>query len=649
MVEQNKKIIFSKLFLLLATTGMLYYGFSYAIMPNISRYFWIVPAFLFIGLIAYLPWKSISEKLGKISEKLKQISFGWYLLLTASISSFVIGRRVQAGPAPLSYWPLFIIWIASLLWVGIWAVSSYLPTKEWKWKKLKIRLWPYRWEIAAVAVLTLLAFIIRFVNVATLPYPFEHDEAIMAGWTQIIGSGEERNIFSKGFFVAHPLPLYFVRSWLNHIFHIYFAMRIPSVILGTLTIPVFYLLLRQMWDKQVAFIGATYLMAYHYHHHYSRIGLENIADPFFVCLALYFSWRAINYGKRSDFVLLGLSAGLPAYFYIGGRFLVPFVSFLFITIEILKRPKLLKKNATNLVLLILALSVVVFPLGKSWHGHMMERFSNIEMEGGVKQLPTVEFDLIKRKITTAFEMFVSKPERATAHYTPPIPLIEGPSVIFFFIGVIFSLLYFWKPQNYTLLIVFSMAVIAGGILTEGPVSWRLISTIPPIAAWVATGIVKVGNANFRSNKALFAYFIISTALLVGYNLWFYFGIYLPNDYYGDPPTRSAQRLGEHILTLPNNTTVFLYGAPPLFGDHQALTVLTRRRAYDVLQNGTINPLPNLQASPRIFVFLEHRKYELPAIQNACPGGVLRTMNNSRGKFMFYSYELLDNSTCLPTK
>lgn len=650
MVTPNKIIVFTKLVLLIATAEMLIYGSTYANIPNLYRLLWIVPLFLLVGLTAHLPWTAFPERLGLASAKLKQFSFEWYLLPAASTISFVIGKRAQTNPALSNYWPLFIIWTALLVWVGVWALSSYLPTKEWRWKSLKNRLWPYRWEIAAVIGITLIAFIIRFISVATLPYPFEQDEAIFAVMSQQVNDGLFTNIFSPGMMVAHPMVYRFVIAWLARIFDIYMASRLPSVLLGTLTIPIFYLFLRQMWGRSVAFIGASYLMAYHFHHHYSRIGLENIADPLFVCLTLYFSWRAVNYGKKSDFVLLGLSAGLAAYFYVGGRFLAPFVAFAFIAIAILRHPSFLKNHWADLILLLLALSVAVFPLERYWYGHMTERFSNVGIVQDATQITTIKPTVILNQLIGSFAVFGFRLESAYAvnHYKPPIPLVEWPSLIPFIAGILFSVIYFWQPRNYSLLILFFTTIIIGGALTGAAGSWRVTAAIPAVAAWVAIGIVKIGTANIQNKKKLMTYFIIFTTFLIGYNLWFYFDVYAKNDYYGDSTTRIAQTLGEHVRTLSNDTSVFLYGTPSLYRNHPSMKILTgRRQIYDVFDDGRVDPLPESRASPRIFVFPIYRKNELTIIEATCPGGVLREFDDIHGKFMFNSYEFYNDNECIP--
>jgi hypothetical protein len=69
-----------------------------------------------------------------------------------------------------------------------------------------------------------------------------------------------------------PTMYFFVVAGFYKLFGVgVFGIRLLSALMGAATIPILYLLLRDMFNRQVALFGAAYLVAYHFHLHYSRI------------------------------------------------------------------------------------------------------------------------------------------------------------------------------------------------------------------------------------------------------------------------------------------------------------------------------------------------------------------------------------------
>ncbi|MDX1994190.1 MAG: glycosyltransferase family 39 protein, partial [bacterium] len=62
--------------------------------------------------------------------------------------------------------------------------------------------------------------------------------------------------------------------------------RMVSVLFGVLTIPAVYLLARVWFDRPTALLAAFVLAVFPPHVHFSRLALNNIADPLFGTLAL---------------------------------------------------------------------------------------------------------------------------------------------------------------------------------------------------------------------------------------------------------------------------------------------------------------------------------------------------------------------------
>jgi 4-amino-4-deoxy-L-arabinose transferase-like glycosyltransferase len=101
--------------------------------------------------------------------------------------------------------------------------------------------------------------------------------------------------------------------------HNFLGLRVVSAVIGTLTVAALYVLGRSLFGRKTALIAAALLATFPPHLQFSRIGLNNIADPLFGTLALAFLGRGLMSNRRMDYVVGGAMLGLTHYFYEGGR------------------------------------------------------------------------------------------------------------------------------------------------------------------------------------------------------------------------------------------------------------------------------------------------------------------------------------------
>lgn len=110
------------------------------------------------------------------------------------------------------------------------------------------------------------------------------------------------------------------------------GMRAVSAAFGVLTVAAVYLLTRTLFDRKTALLAAFLLAVFPPHIHFSRLGMNNIADPLFGTLALAFLTRGFKTGRPVQFALGGVMLGLTQYFYEGGRLMFPALGFMWIFI-----------------------------------------------------------------------------------------------------------------------------------------------------------------------------------------------------------------------------------------------------------------------------------------------------------------------------
>jgi len=646
--KTHNRLLALKLLLSIAAIIAAMYSLGTTININ-SLALLIIPFFLVFATICYIP---VVRKSWIIADKLSQISVAWYLIPSSAAVSFAVAQGANAQPN--SYWPLFGVWFIAVLAVLSWSLFTYLTPEQRTSEHFKHALYKHRMELFIVAGIILFAFFVRFINLATIPAPFEGDEALMALKPRL-GIGLTQNMFSGGW-IGDSMLYYWALVPFHRVFDAYFAQRLPSVLIGVLTLPILYLFFRQAWGKLIAIAGTLYFAGYHYHVHYSRAGIPNIGVVFIALLSVFLCWRVLEYARRSDFILLGLSLGSVFYFWLGARIVFIIIP-LVIGVHCLRHPSFIKKQFGNFVLLILAFLITGLPMLYFWstfpHG-FNDRLNQVGVFSPTwlvqqKSMGKTDWGIARDQLEKSFGLFIT-PRDNSPHYRAQIALVDKFSLVFFLLGFLLSVINFRKPNHQLLLLLFTGTVILGGTLTFDPHSARLLTTIPAVACWVAIGMASIGRFVRLEGKSLLIGVLACISLLIAYNLFFYFHTYAPSDAYSDFNTRIAQALGKHMQQFPPGTVLFLYGAPNLFTGHPPLVLLTKDYPKnDVLLDGSVVPAPSNQSSPRVFAFVVNRKNELQEIQVACLGGVSHTLKDGLGRELFSSYEFPNESACLPEK
>lgn len=104
------------------------------------------------------------------------------------------------------------------------------------------------------------------------------------------------------------------------------SIRIISVLFGVAQVAAVHFLGKQLFDRKTALAAALVMATFPVHVHFSRIGINNIADPVLGTLALGFLVKGLRTQQRRDFLLAGYCLGWTQYFYEGGRlFFAPFL------------------------------------------------------------------------------------------------------------------------------------------------------------------------------------------------------------------------------------------------------------------------------------------------------------------------------------
>lgn len=211
--------------------------------------------------------------------------------------------------------------------------------------------------------------IVRFFEFANLPAGLNQDEAY-AGYEAYSLMKYGKDSFGYAFpcyFTAWGSGMNVLESYLAIPFIKLFGLsvftfRLPQLICACASLPVFYLLLRELFDRKHAIIGLGILSICPWHIMLSRWGLESNLAPAFLLFGFYFFVKGIRNNKF--FILSAVMYGIAMYSYAITWTVVPVTVFLCGMYLLLTKQKLAWRYViiSAAVLFVIALPLILFVL-----------------------------------------------------------------------------------------------------------------------------------------------------------------------------------------------------------------------------------------------------------------------------------------------
>jgi 4-amino-4-deoxy-L-arabinose transferase-like glycosyltransferase len=513
---------------------------------------------------------------------------------------------------------------------------------------------PYaRWELAALLALTLVALLARAVLVHQIPQNFGGDEGEMGTMARAVLRGELRDPFVTGW-LSHPTLWFFMQALSLRVFgDNVFGLRMLSALIGAATVPALYLFARPLYGRTVALAGAALLAAYHFHIHFSRVGVNNIVDPLIALLAFAAFFHGYRTRTLLGFALAGVLLGIGQHFYMGGRLAPILLLVLLLHQALLDRPRLWGAR-WGLVLLAMGFVLGFGPLLRFFLAHRDDFTARLAMVG-IFQTGWFEeqraqglstFTILLNQVRDGFGAYIFQPDRST-WYDPRMPLLDGASAVLLVFGMAIALSH-WRRLEMMLLLawIIGTAIFGGVLLKNSPESPRFVTTAPALCLVIALAIERLAAllpwALPLGRRAAYTIAGVAVMLLALWNLNFYFREYTPRRTFGWLNTEVATAIGNYVGRQPDAVYVYFFGPPRMFIGNGTIHFI----APDVPGVDIIEPLVAPEALPPapdgrrpIFVFLPERASELTVVERRYPGGT-RYQADAQVEVatLFYSYE-----------
>ncbi|MFB0545714.1 MAG: ArnT family glycosyltransferase [Anaerolineae bacterium] len=386
-----------------------------------------------------------------------------------------------------------------------------------------------------------------------------------------------------------PLFIYMIAAFFRLGGVMPLAGRWIAALMGTATVPVLYLLVRELLAAQfpsgqgtweVSSLAALSLAILYWHIHFSRVSIEPVLVPLFSSLSFYFLWRAFRTNHWRTFIVTGLLLGLSLYTYRVAWFLPPFLA-LFLAYRVFLEKGFLHRYGLRLVLLAIVALLTFAPLGAYLLTHpatLILRPSQVAVVA-TGQGSDVPLRAMAANAVKTLAMFSLKGDLNPRSNLPGRPALDAFLSIGFLVGVILSLSQ-WRRPAYVFLILWLGAMLLPTILSEyAPHFRRALGATPAVAILIAIGLSALLDGGRRlaghlprawwGVVGLVPFLIVGGGLAVSAVTAYsdYFTVWGPSPdlYYAFD--KSLVEVAEYARTLPGDETIYL---SPIRSDHPTI-------------------------------------------------------------------------------
>jgi 4-amino-4-deoxy-L-arabinose transferase-like glycosyltransferase len=570
---------------------------------------------------------SILKRLSRISDWFGLRPFQILFILAAPLVSLI--AWLAAGDGLIMFQPN----LAVLAWVA--AIGFFLVGH----RKGRSTPTPTPWsreDMFALWLLFIGALMLRGFLLEDIPWLLTGDEA-SAGLTAVeFIQGERNNIFVTGWF-SFPSLFFWTQSLsIKLLGQTTLGLRFPSMLAGALTIPALYWFTRPFFGRKMAFGSSIFLAVFHFHIHFSRIGLNNIWDGLFFVLFIGIVWRAWNEVENSppktspSFALAGLALGLSQYFYTSARILAG-IFILFVVLLYIQNRQAVRRRLPGLTSTLLGFIVIVLPLAAYYTTHP-EQFT--APFARVSHLGPWLADEIALTGQSAISIIATQFKQATlgfTHvnirnwYTPDEPMLLAIPSALFILGAIILVFKLRQPLFQWLLLWLLTSITISALSESTPAAQRLTFVAPAVAILVVLPLDSVLDwltpiMPQRKNLVLLGVSAILAISMIG-DISFYFGSYSMSQKFGDINTEVAQRVAQYLNTLEGSPTVYFYGLPRMgYYTHSSIQYLAPHATGEDIPDPLQEAPGDLAKGMVVFVFLPERIEEIEFVRAAFPDG-----------------------------
>ena len=350
------------------------------------------------------------------------------------------------------------------------------------------------WEYSVLALIVTGAFILRYVDLTTIPHHVSNDTAIMGLFSRkLLTEGDGRwvgiALQTNHQFSEHQLLVVGMRLFgVSH-----YGLSMLSVIAGTVSVVATHLLGRALFNRWVGLIAASFLAIDYVHLHFSRIIFGPITTCFLLLGALFLV-HGIRRGSRLGFALGGVGIGMGMLGYYSGRVGLPILCTL-MALWVWQR-KRYPQITTSCWLLVLAGTAFAFGPNLAYGVKKLNEFNG--RGNNVILCTPVAWKHSSAKYHSQGNPAVVLKEQAKRAFLGPFffpdssticalrkPMLSSLAAIFFILGLGYCVRRYRDIPCAFPLIWAGLVFLLGGMLTIDPPFWPHLNIAAPALALIA--------------------------------------------------------------------------------------------------------------------------------------------------------------------
>lgn len=394
-----------------------------------------------------------------------------------------------------------------------------------------------------ITFIFVLAFLLRFINISSLPALNADEAAIGYNAYSLLQTGQDEHgnswpVHFQSFNDFKPgLYFYIVLPFIKFLGITEMAVRLPSVFFGTLTVFVVYLLVRERFSKEknLPEISALFLAISPWHIHFSRGGWEANVATLFITSGIYFFLKS---ARAQKYILLsGILFVASLYTYHSARVVTPLIVICLVLIN----RKLIFKNLKKIALYAFTCSLLLIPLildlakpGLMARASGVGLFSDLgpiwranEQRGEHDDYQSFTAKLLHNRpvnYTLSFlnnyakhfsgEFLFISGDSVQRSKVPETGVVYLPDLLFILSGLIFIAK---KPRSWGLIILWlGISPLASAFTFQSPSALRALNMVIPLTIISAYGALGLYGWLLRVRYKLLCYCIIALFLAVSF-------------------------------------------------------------------------------------------------------------------------------------
>jgi hypothetical protein len=390
-----------------------------------------------------------------------------------------------------------------------------------------------------------------------------------------------------------------------------FSFRFVSVIVAVLSVPLIYVVSRQLNLDNLPFsrsqkihtvslLAATGLALSYWHIYFSRVGLRAILLPPLMLALIWCFWRGWRGTRRWWFVAAGFLLGLTFYTYLAAR-LLPIIFLIFIMVELLKPNTLRFKIIIDFLVFNLTATLVGLPLIRYFLQHPQALNSRTQTLSILSA--NNPFPLFVNNLTSLLQILFKA--GGWLGQWPALDVFMGLGLS---IGLLICL-YHVKKSVCTFLLIWWLVGMVPVLISQQ--DWMGTTTLlrgiiawPAIFLIAAIGLASLLRLAFRFIKKL-SHRLQTVAEMVLLSVVFLFGIFASTTNYYFTWATTYNDFSDHppyLARYLNRQTDQLTLTPLKFYRETVGNFLLQKK-YSHLTNITPPELPHLLSLPQPVVYL----------------------------------------------